>query len=68
MSIYFQKSTSDDSETAYQHHRVEIVTIQCGECGVFVPFKITGRNNGLHLNILTDGHNCEIGKVEHADL
>jgi hypothetical protein len=55
---YFPKSSNDDSETAYKHYREEALTIQCGECGESIAFKISDRNNGLKINILTDGHNC----------
>jgi hypothetical protein len=60
---YFSKTSSDDSESAFKHYREEVLTIQCGECGELIAFKISGRNNGLNINILTDGHNCPTREV-----
>lgn len=65
---YFKQFSSDDSETAFQHFREEVVTVQCGECGESIAFKISGRNSGLNINILTDGHNCPTGEADHAGL
>jgi uncharacterized Zn finger protein len=55
-SIYVPQFSADDSAFALTHTKDQSITVECIECGTFIPFRLDTRHDGVHIQI--GSHKC----------
>ena len=53
----YERISSSDETFAYTHLKELTITVQCGDCGIFIPFKID--SHGGDIRIQTYTHKCK---------